>query len=252
MVTPDAHLEPIYMQSSHLVLSLVFLSCCIYCLNGVPSAHSWNWCLPQDKRAALFAHWPHIRGSSMCGGGGAAVGVLFVRLGLSRTYMNSLSGIHVRGSLYVEAQMENFGCQVYLLAASSTAALAGTWSVVRCRPGRPHSRGVPESSALRIHSTTRTPVPQHNESVPLQFKEAVARRARGGQCLWIDPDKTSLGVFTIVEAEGQKSGQKRDESGIGRKLVVESRSPIQIAKAIKVCDLARAHCRRLAFCVRCI
>jgi hypothetical protein len=81
----------------------------------------------------------------------------------------------------------------------------------------------------------------------MQFPSAVARMAKEGLVLWLDPNKTSFGVYSIVQqaaggggANGANGkGVKRSENGVAKKSIVESRIPIQIAKAVKV---LRQHC----------
>lgn len=62
------------------------------------------------------------------------------------------------------------------------------------------------------------------------------QRAAQGDCLWLDPAKTSFGIYSLVYHKGAESSaaKKRDENGIVRRRIVEEQSPIQIAKAIKV------------------
>ena len=68
----------------------------------------------------------------------------------------------------------------------------------------------------------------------VQFSAEAAKLAKAGNCLWLDPAKTSFGVFSVVQEAVGGGGTKRGENGAAKKHVVEARSPIQIAKAVKV------------------
>lgn len=74
----------------------------------------------------------------------------------------------------------------------------------------------------------------------MQFTAACEARAAAGETLWVDPAKTSLGVFTLVQAAAEAAGRgkKRGDDGKVKAAVVKGRSPIQIAKAVKVCAVA--------------
>jgi hypothetical protein len=76
----------------------------------------------------------------------------------------------------------------------------------------------------------------------VQFGAAVEQRAANGDCLWLDPAKTSFGIYSIVNCKGTGSSadKKRQENGAAKKRIVEERSPIQLAKAIKVPQVAIA------------
>lgn len=86
-----------------------------------------------------------------------------------------------------------------------------------------------------------------------QFEAAAAALAAAGHCLWLDPNKTSLSTYNVVRgasggatigatdgaaASGNGAsngrGTKRSENGVVKKAVIEARSPVQIAKAVKV------------------
>jgi hypothetical protein len=69
----------------------------------------------------------------------------------------------------------------------------------------------------------------------LQFPAEVKAMAEEGTTLWLDPNRTSFGIYSIVHAASSAKGTKRTQNGAAKKKAIkESRSPVQIAKAVKV------------------
>ena len=67
--------------------------------------------------------------------------------------------------------------------------------------------------------------------------------------LWLDPAKTSYGVYSVIKEASEKSprGLKRAADGSAKspKLIHEAPSPVSIAKALKVRTIATTSLRRL-------